>query len=409
MFKKTLLRLTIWNFSVFLLFFLCFSYILYRYVADETYRDTDDALARKAHVFVLGRDRQAGKRDELGFLDPRIFVFWHNSAGVLFSEAPLPVAERDKITEQIEQLNNQPQTHRIGNHVYRLWRQSIAQPSADMADLVTVALIDSEAAVLLHLFRIIMISLFFGGLTSAVASYFLAKRSLVPIQASWDKQQRFVADASHELRTPIAIIQSSTELLLRHPERTIQAELKRLRVILSEAIRMGNLIGTLLTLARSDANRLELEKTFFSFSELLLEIIEQFRPLVEQKKLALTESIAKDLFLVGDQERLRQLVIIFLDNAVKYTPPGGLIELYCAREQEQIMFKITDTGCGIAAEDIPFVFDRFFRSDKGRNRQSGGTGLGLAIAQWIVDQHKGKVRLESVLGAGTTISVWLPL
>lgn len=73
------------------------------------------------------------------------------------------------------------------------------------------------------------------------------------------------------------------------------------------------------------------------------------------------------------------------------------------------MFKITDTGCGIAAEDIPFVFDRFFRSDKGRNRQSGGTGLGLAIAQWIVDQHKGKVRLESVLGAGTTISVWLPL
>lgn len=242
-----------------------------------------------------------------------------------------------------------------------------------------------------------------------VAGLFLARRALVPIQVSWEKQQQFIADASHELRTPLAAILVNLERLFRFPDRTIEQESEKIMVGMQEARRLSKLVSDLLTLARSDSNELQIMPQRFRLDEMVQKCTQVFTQLAIVKEVSLETDIETPLEMVGDEERLHQLLVILLDNALKYTNENGKIYVTCKREGQRVSVLVKDTGMGIPKEDIPFLFDRFYRVDKMRSRATEGTGLGLSIAKWIVDAHHGKIQVSSEEGLGTSFLVTLPM
>lgn len=419
MFQKPLIRLTAWNSGIFLLLFLLFGYTLYRYVAYEVIADVDMDLRRRSQIVQLGGVRPPIRTTVAGFLDPRLFVLFQDSEGKLISYYPLPFEDVAQVAAAAGAGSGQPKTKEWNHHMYRVMKEPFtgAQASSDNGGglspqidfVITIALIDSEISTLRRLFNIIVAGLITSGAISTIAGYFLAKRALVPLRLAWEQQQRFVADASHELRTPVAVIQSSAELLLRHPDHTVEQEARQVSAVLREALRLGKLVDTLLTLARADANICMLAWERVGLSDLVDDVVEQFQPVMTAKQMALVVDRENDLELWADRERIRQLLVILLDNAVKYTAAAGNIWLVCRQNRDTVLISVADTGCGIRREDLPYVFDRFFRGDKGRSRSSGGTGLGLAIAQWIVRQHGGKIRIASEIGKGTELVVMLPI
>jgi two-component system, OmpR family, sensor histidine kinase CiaH len=244
---------------------------------------------------------------------------------------------------------------------------------------------------------------------AVIAGFYLANRALIPIRRSLEKQQQFVSDASHELRTPLSVIQAHAELMLRHPDRTIEQDSKHVSTVLQEARRMSKLVGGLLTLARSDSNQLDLERRPIQFDRIVQECVSKMQMLAEVKEIILNAEIDANIPMNADEERLHQLLVTVLDNAIKYTPEGGVVRVVCRKFAHFVQLEVEDTGIGISPENLPHVFDRFYRGDKARTRQEGGSGLGLAIAQWIVERHGGKIRIDSKLSTGTHVYITLPL
>ncbi|SEC05664.1 ATP-binding protein [Paenibacillus sp. GP183] len=248
-----------------------------------------------------------------------------------------------------------------------------------------------------------------GAVLAILAGFYLAGRALIPILSSWNKQQRFVADASHELRTPLAVMQTNTEMLLRYPKHTIEEESENISVILKEVRRMISLVSDLLTLARSESNQLQIRHQSFLLDETINEMLEQYCLFAEMNNRTIYSDVEKQIPFLGDEERIRQLLVILLDNAIKYTPEQGKITVTCRQQKHFAEISIEDTGMGISKQDLPLIFDRFYRGDKVRSRSQGGYGLGLSIAKWIVEAHKGKIRVESHLGTGTRFILTFPL
>lgn len=223
-----------------------------------------------------------------------------------------------------------------------------------------------------------------------------------------EAQRRFVADASHELRAPLTAIQGNLELLQRFKNMSKVDREAALDEAASEASRLGRLVSDLLALARGDAGA-TIRQEPVNLSNLLQETFKELkqRKTGHQLQLQLLDSI----MTLGDRDQLKQLTIILMDNALKYTPSGGEVQLSLRQQGDKALIQVSDTGIGIAPEDLPHVFERFFRADHSRHKAAdpGGTGLGLPIAQWIVNQHQGSIRLDSELGKGTTATVELPL
>lgn len=229
---------------------------------------------------------------------------------------------------------------------------------------------------------------------------------LASIEEAYRAQQRFVSDASHELRAPLTAIQGNLELLRRHPDLPPDERDEALMEADREASRLARLVADLLALARADAG-ITLQRQPVDLDVVVLEAFQTARRLAHGQELEL-ESF-EPAQVVGDADRLKQLLLILLDNALKYTPPGGriIIGLRCTDAVAEI--QVRDTGVGIDAADLPHVFGRFYRADPARRRDPGGTGLGLAIARWIARQHGGDVTLASTPGRGTTACVRLPV
>ena len=226
-----------------------------------------------------------------------------------------------------------------------------------------------------------------------------------------DARREFVANVSHELRTPLTNIRSYTETLLDAAgDIPIDTEKQFLGVISSESERMARIVTDLLTLSKLDYGRMELRMTRFSLSDLLGKVANAMRLTVQDSGHEMIVDAPDDLPpIVGDRERIEQVVVNILSNAVKYTPSGGHIRLSaCAPAKNRVRITVEDDGVGIPAADVPRLFERFYRVDKARSRAAGGTGLGLAIAKEIVEQHEGKIALASEYGKGTTVTITLP-
>jgi heavy metal sensor kinase len=219
---------------------------------------------------------------------------------------------------------------------------------------------------------------------------------------------QFTADASHELRTPVAVIRTSAELALNRP-RSEGEYVKALERILGESERTSRLIEHLLTLARADAGSGGFEIAPMDLADAARAACAEARVLAEARQLSLSEELSCACPVAGDYQALRRLLLILLDNAVKYTAAGGRIRVCVHLEDGSAMAEIRDTGIGIGPEDLPHIFDRFYRAAKDRPRENGGAGLGLSIAQWIVRGHGGEISVESTPGAGSVFRVRLPL
>lgn len=226
------------------------------------------------------------------------------------------------------------------------------------------------------------------------------------LSESHEAQRRFVADASHELRTPLTTIRGNVELLEKMGEADPATRAEALADIASESARMSRLVEDLLALARADAG-LKLEKQPADLNRTLAEILRSLRHLTDQVEFSVGDlSDTAGVSVLINPDYLKQLLVILIDNGRKYTPAGGRVWVETGRQDGWVGIRVADTGIGIAREELPHVFDRFYRADRARFGE--GTGLGLAIAKWIVEEHGGRIEVASEVGQGSVFTVWLP-
>jgi signal transduction histidine kinase len=256
--------------------------------------------------------------------------------------------------------------------------------------------------------RLLILGGLLGIILTGFGSFFLANRALVPIRKAFARQRQFTADASHELRTPLALIRANAEMLCRHGEQLPHGDTELISEIIHETDHLNRLVSDLLTLARADSEKVKLTTRPLDFRALVSDVHEDLRRIAESRGIGSSVSLNGPVTVDGDEVRLRQLLLILLDNALKYTDPGGRVDVSLERENGHARLQIADTGIGIPADDLPRIFDRFYRVDRAREHESGGTGLGLAIAQWIVQAHHGNIKVDSELGKGTRFQIDLP-
>ena len=250
------------------------------------------------------------------------------------------------------------------------------------------------------------ITVFFRDVTDRHNTEILVAETKEKLRVLAESQQRFLADAAHELRAPLAVIQGNLEVLERFPNMPSQDRQEAISDSAREATRLANLANDLLALARGDAgDGLRLEP--LELSVLVSETLKSATHLDVQNQLEL--GTIESALVLGDASKLKQLVLILLDNAMKYSPEGGKVSLSLQHQTDHAELRVSDSGQGIAPEELERVFERFYRTDTSRSRQTGGTGLGLPIARWIAEQHHAKLWLESSVGVGTTAVLRLPL
>ena len=229
-------------------------------------------------------------------------------------------------------------------------------------------------------------------------------QTLERLEQIFVSQQRFLADVSHELRTPLTVIKGNVDLMRRM--KSIDEE--SLNSMDAEAGRLTRLVGGLLLLAQAESGKLALQTRPLELDALLFEVLQEMN-VIASGRVHLRMNEVDQVLIDGDRDRLKQVFLNLLGNAVQYTPQGGSVFVSLGRIGEQARVIIRDTGPGIPAEDLPHIFDRFYRAEKSRTRsKSTGFGLGLSIANWIVESHGGKIEVESKEGKGTTFAIWLP-
>lgn len=243
---------------------------------------------------------------------------------------------------------------------------------------------------------------------ATLAGYIFSGWAIVPLQEMYERQRQFAADASHELRTPLSVLMASTDVLDNDPSITSPFLKQTIADLRDEVRKMTKLVADLLLIARSDNEALTLKGELLDIGELFARTIRLVQPLAEKNGVALTLEQEGEVTACVDEQKLKQLLMILVDNAVKYTPSGGNVKVSLKRaEKGRVRFSVSDTGIGISEDDLGKIFERFYRTDKARDRELGGNGLGLAIAKEITAMHGGSINATSKLGEGTEFTVSL--
>lgn len=259
-----------------------------------------------------------------------------------------------------------------------------------------------------HRLRIVLILVNLGILgVSGIAAYFLAGKTLKPIQDMLDKQNQFIADASHEIRTPLTAMKTSIEVNLRDKHLDLKTAKELLQDNLNDIQTLKSLSDNLLTLTSIPNARTTFE--IVGLKEVLQYAIDKVSCPAKEKHISIISNL-HEMSVKGDKNRLQEVFLILLDNAVKYSPEKSTIHISNHKVSSHIEVKIKDEGLGIAEKDLPHIFERFYRADTSRTHsKKDGYGLGLAIAKEIIDNHKGKIKVESKVGEGTTFTIHIPL
>ncbi|MCI3921176.1 HAMP domain-containing histidine kinase [Paenibacillus sp. TRM 82003] len=284
----------------------------------------------------------------------------------------------------------------------------VSQPMSDGGARLVFLDVTARQAILTNLVYTFLVVGFVMLIVIFFLSRFFANRSIAPVQEAFDKQKQFIADASHELKTPLAVIRTNVDVLLANEEDTVRNQSKWLRYIQSETDRMSKLTSDLLYLTRMEDAREEVVFAKFSMSDAVENVVLMLEAAIFEKRLTLESDIEPGLAAFGNAEQMKQVVLILLDNAMKYANDGGAIQVNLSRQHNELLLSVANTGEGIAPEQLERIFDRFYRTDPSRARNRGGYGLGLAIAKSIVDRHKGRIYAKSALQGKTTFYVQLP-
>jgi signal transduction histidine kinase len=284
----------------------------------------------------------------------------------------------------------------------------LSQPVQRGPDIYLVQVVQDTSAeqrILGLLVQVLLVGGVVAVLGALVVGGIYAGRALVPIRESLRRQREFAADASHEFRTPLAVIKSSVEYLERHPEQPIGASGEALRDIHDEVEHLTALVGDLLLLARTDSGVVELEPTQVDLDEVAEEAVRTVTPLADARQVRVLLDPAPTP-LVGDPLRLRQLITILADNAIAHSPSGSTVTVRVAPSPDAAHLAVDDEGPGVRPEDMGHIFDRFWRAS---GAPAGGTGLGLAIAAWIAERHGGTIGVTNLPEHGARFQVRLPL
>jgi signal transduction histidine kinase len=408
------LRLTAWYAATFGIILLLLGAGLYAEIHNQLKRQLSDSLRDATHELV----RAAGIRemeakvakgqvvdavDELHIPDRTLY---------LLDAAGRPI-KPDTATSWIRDGARQAALHGTfdaeadTHHEHTLSLHAERFTLASGQELVAVAVADEVE--LADRFAALIAA--FGGASLAAVvlvlagGYFLVRKSTDPVERSMAYTRRFMADAAHELRTPIAVLRTRAEVALQAP-RTAEGYVSTLRGMDTEARRLGRVVDDLLTLARADAGERPVARERIFLDDVVIDAALSVRTLAQAAGVELEVEEFEETPVMGDAALLRELVVVLLDNAVKFTPAGGSVRVRVSPEPEPSL-AIEDTGSGIPPEQLPHVFERFYRGDPSRPR-AGGAGLGLAIAQWVATEHGARLSLSSEAGHGTRATVTFP-
>lgn len=254
--------------------------------------------------------------------------------------------------------------------------------------------------------------LIIGGISLLVllaVSIFITNKILQPVIESFERQKQFIADASHELKTPLAIIKTNSSVIKGNKYESVLSQMKWLNYIEDQSSRMGELIEEMLSLAKLDSEKELLNFSNFDISHLVDNIILTFEAVIFENNIEFESDIKQEIYVRGDKEKIKKAITILLDNAIKYTNKNGKISVFVKEDKSKVKIIVKNTGEGIKKEDLDKIFERFYRVDGSRTRETGGYGLGLAIAKSIIETHKGKIYANSTIGEETTFTIELSL
>lgn len=415
----------IFNLIAFTIIFTIFGIIIFSQVQGTLFKKTDEELlmVKEKHMSEFSDitngdrpldsiDRNPPNNDQRAIKNPRIFILnWDKDGeiiegdqiGSLFYESYLQDFTLDKNNlDTVTNITIDDQYH---------FRYLLFEDTNEDDEVAYVQLMintDAEETIINNFQKLIIIFSIVFIVLSISASYILSKKMMQPIILSWKKQAEFVENASHELRTPLTIIQNKLELLLTSPQEKIANKFENIALSLSETRRLSKLTSDLLTLARADSAETQLVKQTIHVDTFVKNVCAPYIEIAESQDKHLWLKLNCDMKMEADEVRLHQLLVILLDNALKYTGENDSIGVKTYEEDHKIVFEVSDTGIGIKEENMKYIFDRFYREDKARSRETGGVGLGLSIAHWIVKQHEGTIKASQNKNKGTTFKVKLP-
>ena len=349
-------------------------------------KDAKDGFAQKSNDFLAG------------------FVLSVDSAGTASIESVHAADITDETAQTLAQAALDSNQNSGLIRAYSL-RYMISTDSGG----TRIAFIDARGDIA-SMTQLVISSLLIGALALLAfffVSLLLANLALKPVETAWNRQKQFVADASHELKTPLTVILANQKILLAHPEQTVEQERQWIENTQSEGERMKSLVEDLLFLAKSDDSANKETLADVNLSDVVHGSILSFASLAFESGITLNDTVQPDISLTGNETKLRRLCGILLDNALKYVNARGTVNVDHRTENGNALLRVQNTGTPIPPEELPHLFERFYRVD--RARSAGGYGLGLSIAQSIVRAHAGKISVTSCDEAGTTFLVTLPL
>ncbi|MDF2500439.1 MAG: integral rane sensor signal transduction histidine kinase [Anaerosporomusa subterranea] len=426
MFSQIRNRLTIFYTAILILFMLSFFVISYAALTWVIY------LQQQQQVLLFAEEEahehaeillQAQKQGSLPTVTSEefsgsIFFYAYDNSGRLVNAAKPPSALHTSISDVIQKWNQPPGKAQLETislsddqkYYIMIARQPI-QSGIETLGAVYVGIdITSYYEVLKTLFFVMLTLCLVFLVAASGLGHLLTSRAMKAIVVAFERQREFVADASHELRTPLSVMLASVETLEENEEDRLSSFSQQvLADMKDEVLRMSKIVGGLLTLARGDAGAAPIIKEPLELDTMAQQLARMLDPLAKKNGITIKVTTERRTVLQADRERIEQLLLILLDNALKHTPSGGSVNLQIATaSHHQVKIVVHDTGAGIAPEDQLRIFERFYRVDKARSRETGGTGLGLSIAKWIVEAHQGTIGVESTMGSGSKFTVILP-
>lgn len=430
--QRQLVKSFIWQVVSFVAIFSVLGTLVYWTYARTVYDNADATLLQQSRILmaqsrlgppeIIGDQTQRNDGIHATFTmdgSGRVDTLLFNDAGELVNENDLKFTNQYALISGVKlvesNVGNAPETMKIGANYYRV--QTIAlknglynNAGSQTADYAIILKNFTDGMTNMQSFsQVLWWTFALFGLLALAVSYGISRLNMRPILHAWQQQQDFVDSAAHELRTPLAVVQGKLETLLTNPQATVREQANNVILSLAEIRRLNSLTSNMLTLAKTGSAMTKIEKEPTEMHAFLAQISEPYQELAQAEEKHLQVQVDVDQHVNLDQKRVHQLLVLLLDNAIKYTDVGDTLTLRAFIERRRLILSVADTGIGISDDGKKHVFDRFYREDKTGSRETGGTGLGLSIAEWIVEAHDGKITVTDNQPKGTVFTVSLPL